>query len=88
LNKLNRILLLMISLRLLSGLIEMTAAYLMYYFKNINTAIRINAALGLVGPLILILVTSLGLIGISNQINLKNIILIAVGVTMILFGTR
>ncbi|HLV10767.1 MAG TPA: YqhV family protein [Halanaerobiales bacterium] len=87
-NKLNRILLLMISLRLLSGLIEMTAAYLMYYFKNINTAIRINAALGLVGPLILILVTSLGLIGISNQINLKNIILIAVGVTMILFGTR
>lgn len=60
----------------------------MYYFKNVTTAIKINAILGLVGPLILILVTFIGLIEISNKLELKNLLLIAAGVVLIIIGTR
>jgi hypothetical protein len=66
----------------------MGAAFLMYYFKNVTTAIKINAILGLVGPLILILVTFIGLIEISNKLELKNLLLIAAGVVLIIIGTR
>ena len=87
-NGLNNILYVMVLLRIISSLIELSAAGLMYYFKSIETAIRINALLGLVGPLILILVSFLGLVGICNQLSLKNIILIGTGVILIILGTR
>lgn len=86
--KINNLLYVMILIRLLSSMIELGAAYLMYYFRNIETAIRINAFLGLVGPIILIFVTFIGLTGISSEINLKNLFLIAAGVILILLGTR
>ena len=86
--KINNLLYAMIFIRLLSSMIELGAAYLMYYFKNIDTAIRINAFLGLVGPIILILVTFIGLVGISSEINTKSLLLIAAGVILILLGTR
>jgi len=87
-QNISRILLIMISMRLLSSFIEFSAALLMLYLKNIESAIRINAALGLVGPFILIIVTFLGLIEISDQLNFKNLILICLGVLLILLGTR
>ena len=87
-QNISRILLIMISMRLLSSFIEFSAALLMLYLKNIESAIRINAVLGLVGPFILIIVTFLGLIEISDQLNFKNLILICLGVLLILLGTR
>ncbi len=87
-RKLNNILLIMISMRIISSLIELSAAFLMYHFNRIDTAIRINAILGLIGPLILIIVTFLGLLGISHQINIKNFLLIVTGVILILLGTH
>jgi|LSQX01.2.fsa_nt_gb Na+/melibiose symporter-like transporter len=86
--KINNVLFVMICLRIFSGLTELGAACLMYYFKNVNTAIKINAIPGLVGPLVLILVSSLGLIELSSKINTKNLFLIAVGVFLILIGSR
>ncbi|MEJ6952382.1 YqhV family protein [Natronospora cellulosivora (SeqCode)] len=86
--KIENILYAMITLRIISSLIELSAAYLMYHFKSVQTAIRINAFLGMVGPIILILVTFIGLVDISTQINIKNIVLIALGVILILIGTR
>ena len=65
---LNNALYIMIFLRLLSSLMEMGAAFLMYYFKNVATAIKINAILGLVGPLILLLVTFVGLVEIRDRL--------------------
>ncbi|NLJ83919.1 MAG: YqhV family protein [Halanaerobiaceae bacterium] len=85
---LNNALYIMIFLRLLSSLMEMGAAFLMYYFKNVATAIKINAILGLVGPLILLLVTFVGLVEIRDRLELKNLLLIAAGVILILIGTR
>ncbi|MFI5359642.1 MAG: DUF2619 domain-containing protein [Halanaerobiales bacterium] len=86
--KINNALYIMIFLRLLSSLMEMGAACLMYYFKNVTTAIKINAFLGLLGPLILLLVTFVGLIEIRDRLELKNLLLIAAGVALILIGTR
>lgn len=87
-EKISGVLLTMIFLRLTSSFIELLAAYLMFYFKSIETAIKINAILGLVGPVVLMLVTFIGLVGISHQLNIRNIIMIATGVILILFGTR
>lgn len=86
--KINNALYVMIFLRILSSLIEMGAAYLMYYFKNVSTAIKINAFLGLVGPMVLILVTFIGLVEIRNELSIKNLILVTIGVILILMGTR
>jgi len=86
--KINNLLYAMIFIRLLSSMIELGAACLMYYFRSIDTAIRINAFLGMLGPIILILVTFIGLVGISSEINIKNLMLIATGVILILIGTR
>ncbi|MFW6035278.1 MAG: YqhV family protein [Halothermotrichaceae bacterium] len=86
--KINTVLTIMITMRVISSFIELTAAFLMYYFGKVETAIRINAVLGLCGPIILILVTFIGLVGISSQINIKNILLISIGVIFILLGTQ
>ena len=85
--RINKILLVMIGMRVLSSMIELTAAFLMYYFGQVKIAIRINAVLGIIGPLILIFVTFLGLVEISQDISLYKIILIAVGVLFILIGS-
>ena len=82
-----KILLVMISMRLLSSFIEFSAAFLMYHLNDIESAIRINAVLGLVGPIILVIVTFLGLIELSHELDFKKMILICLGVLLILWGT-
>lgn len=70
-------------LRLISGLIELSAASLMIYFNRVETAFKINACLAIIGPLILISVTSLGLIGLAGKISFKQMFLIISGVILI-----
>lgn len=84
----NRVLTIMILIRVFSSLIELSAAGLMYYFKSIETAVRINAVLGLLGPVILMTVSFIGLIGLSSQLSAKNLIIVATGVFLIILGTR
>jgi peptidoglycan/LPS O-acetylase OafA/YrhL len=78
----------MISIRFLSSLIEFCAAIFMYHYNDIEIAIRINAILGLIGPFILVIVTFLGLIELSHELNFKKLILICMGVLLILWGTK
>ncbi|NLW23762.1 MAG: YqhV family protein [Clostridia bacterium] len=73
-------------LRIISGLIELSAAFLMLYFNRVETAFKINACLALIGPLILISVTSLGLIGLADKVSLRQIIVILCGVALIFIG--
>ena len=87
-HNISRVLLIMISIRLLSSFIELSAAILMFYLNNVESAIRINAVLGLIGPIILIVVTFLGLIEISHDLSFKKLLLICLGVILILLGTR
>ncbi len=73
-------------LRVLSGCIELTAAALMLYFNRVETALKINAVLAMIGPTIMILVTTLGIIGISHQVSLGKMLTILCGVTLIFIG--
>ncbi|HHU61406.1 MAG: YqhV family protein [Bacillota bacterium] len=83
-----RILITMALLRLLAGTIEITAGLLMLKFGKVQTALKINGALGLIGPIILTLVGTLGLIGIRYQLSWSRLVLTALGVIFIFLGTR
>ncbi len=83
-----RIVLSMALLRLLAGTVEITAALFMIKFAKVQTAMKINAILGLVGTLILIIVSSLGLIGLSHQVSYSKTLIVALGVLLIFLGTR
>lgn len=75
-------------LRLLSGSIEITAALLMLKFDNLHTAFKINAILALVGPTVLITVTTIGLIGLAGKMPMSKMFIIVVGVITIFIGLR
>lgn len=78
----------MAAIRFLSASIEITAALIMLRYNRVDTALRINGILGLVGPTILIAVTLLGITGLAGRISLGKIALVFMGVYLILFGTR
>jgi len=73
-------------LRILSGSIEISAAFLMLKFNDIERALLVNSTLVLVGPIILILTTAIGLSGIAAQISYVKILVIFIGIALILYG--
>lgn len=74
--------------RLLSASIEATGALLMLRFGRVETAVQINAALALIGPIILITVSTLGMMGLAGKVPLTRLVWIGCGVLMILYGAR
>jgi hypothetical protein len=76
----------MAGLRLLSATIEFTAAMLMLKFGRVETAFKINAVLALIGPAILLTVTSLGLVGLAGKVSTGGMCLIILGVALIFLG--
>lgn len=74
-------------MRFISSLLELTAAILILKFKNVQTALRINAFLGLIGPVIFISVSFLGIYNLADKLPWKKLILIFLGVVFILIGT-
>lgn len=78
----------MAGLRFLSGSIEVGAALLMLYFGTVQKAVQINAGLSLVGPTVLILVTSLGLMGLADKLEFWRMAVVMGGVALILWGVR
>lgn len=78
----------MATVRFVSASIEFTAAVLMLRFGKVETAIRINGALGLVGPIVLITTTALGVAGMAGKIPVAKVALIFAGVYLILYGSR
>lgn len=82
----DKIVLSMAGLRFLSASIEFTAAMLMLMYGRVETAFKINALLALVGPTILITVTTLGLIGLAGKINGSGMVIVILGVALIFIG--
>ncbi|MEG6522171.1 YqhV family protein [Desulfotomaculum sp. 1211_IL3151] len=76
----------MAMLRCLSASIEMTAAMLMLKYGRVETALKINAVLALVGPSVMIIVTTLGLAGLAGKISLSKLGIIFSGVALIFYG--
>lgn len=75
-------------LRLMSGSIEIFAAVLMLKFNSIEKALMVNSSLALIGPLILILTTTIGLWGIVESISFMKMVWIILGVSFILIGVK
>jgi len=73
-------------IRLISALIEFSAAILFLKYDSIEKALRINAALALVGPLIMTAVAVIGLAGLSGKISPVRFCIILAGVGLIFIG--
>jgi len=78
----------MAALRMLSGSIEILAALLILKVNQVEKALLINSGLALVGPLILLATTTIGLVGISDRISFWKIAWIFTGVLCIFIGIR
>lgn len=78
----------MAALRMLSASIELTAALLMLRFNSVETAFKINAMLAMVGPTVMITVTSLGLVGLAGKAPIQGMAPILLGIALILYGVN
>ncbi len=76
----------MAGVRILSATIEFTAAILMLKFGRVETAFKINALLALVGPTVMLTVTSLGLVGLAGKVSSSAMATIIMGVFLIFVG--
>ncbi|MEW5922218.1 MAG: DUF2619 domain-containing protein [Bacillota bacterium] len=75
-------------LRLLSGGMEIIAALLIYKLNNLEQALKINAILASIGPLIFLGAMYLGLTGLARSLSLNRAVFIYAGVALIFWGLR
>jgi len=78
----------MAAVRIISSAIELGAALLMLRLARIEQAVQINAALGLVGPLIFVTTTLLGIAGLAGRVPAMRLALIGAGVLLVVLGAR
>ncbi|MCA0754526.1 YqhV family protein [Paenibacillus sp. N4] len=83
---LNKIVMTMATLRLTSGTIEIFAALLMLRLNQIDKALVVNSSLALIGPLILIATTTIGLVGLSDKLSPSKFLWVAMGVICLMIG--
>ena len=76
------------TLRVISGILEISAALVIIRLRRIEAALRINALLGLIGPLVFLAVSALGIVALAVKISPVKIILLLAGAIFILWGTR
>ncbi|MBB3109168.1 hypothetical protein FHS18_001220 [Paenibacillus phyllosphaerae] len=82
----NKIVLSMATLRILSGSIEIIAALIMLRLNQIDKALVVNSSLAFVGPLILIATTTIGLVGMSDKLSMGKLAWIIAGITCLMVG--
>ena len=82
----NKFVISMASLRILSGSLEVLAALLMIRFNQVDKALLINSGLAVMGPVILLATTTIGLLGIADKLSYNKMLWIIVGVSFIFFG--
>ncbi|ALC81584.1 MULTISPECIES: YqhV family protein [Bacillus] len=73
-------------LRVISSVIELTAALCMLVVNDVRKAVVINSMLAIIGPLIFIVTMSIGIYQLSEQLSYAKLILIGIGVLFILAG--
>ncbi len=83
---LNKIVMGMVALRLLSGTIEILAAVIMARLNQVDKALLVNAGLAFVGPMVLLATTTLGLVGLADKLSWNKLAWIVLGVGCIFVG--
>ncbi|AGT32747.1 hypothetical protein M493_12500 [Geobacillus genomosp. 3] len=76
----------MAGMRMLSALVELSAALLMLAFNDVKKALAINAALAVVGPTVMIVTMTIGLLSLADELSFSRLGLVALGVALILFA--
>jgi hypothetical protein len=76
----------MATLRLISGSLEITAALIMLRLNAVEKALIVNSALALVGPIVLITTTTIGLVGIADKLSLSKMAWICLGIGCLFIG--
>ncbi|GAB6098599.1 hypothetical protein JCM16358_04780 [Halanaerocella petrolearia] len=84
----DKIVLSMSAVRFISGMIELLAAALIFKFNSRVAAFQINSFLALVGPMVMVLATSIGLIGLASKFSLLQMVVIILGVILIFVGMK
>jgi len=82
----NKIVWSMAILRMLSGAIELTAAFIMLRLGSVEKSLLINSGLAVIGPLILISTTTIGLVGIADKLSIGKFSWILLGVVCVFIG--
>ncbi|KRF12075.1 YqhV family protein [Paenibacillus alginolyticus] len=82
----NKIVLTMASLRMMSGSIEIIAAILMLRLATVEKALLVNSGLALVGPLVLLATTTIGLVGIAEKLSMGKMLWVIAGVSCLFIG--
>ncbi|MGE5483958.1 MAG: DUF2619 domain-containing protein [Ignavibacteriales bacterium] len=76
------------AVRIVSGLVEILAAVYILRRGSLRTALRVNAALGLVGPVALVVATVIGAAGLKAELRPLSMALLFVGIAIIVLATR
>lgn len=76
----------MAGLRIVSGLIEISAAITMLFLNDVKKALAVNALLAVVGPIVLVTTMTIGLISLADELSFSKLLFIGLGVGLILFG--
>jgi hypothetical protein len=75
-------------LRVLSGLVEIVIAVIIVKSGRVDLALRLNALLGLFGPVIFILVSALGIMTIAVNLSWLKVGLLILGLILVMLGTK
>lgn len=79
---------LMAGIRVIVGVANILAAYLMYRSASPRTSTAINGVLGSILPIVFMLVMAIGISGFAAKIPLYKVAILVVGTGMIILGTR
>lgn len=74
-------------LRVISGLIEIITAVVFLKLGRVESALRLNAFLGLVGPVVFLAVSALGIVAVAVKLPPIKVILTCLGIILVLWGT-
>ncbi len=75
-------------LRMISGIMEITAALLILRLHRVEAALRVNAVLGLLGPVFFLAVSALGIVALAVRVSPAKIMILVAGACLILWGTK
>ncbi len=77
----------MATIRFISALVEIGAALVFLKSNSIVTATRLNAGLGVFGPVIFLIVSLVGITGLAGSVDTIKFITIIIGVVLVFIGT-
>lgn len=74
--------------RAVSAVLEVTIALALWRMTDARSMLRLNAMLGMAGPLVFITVSALGLAATVDRLQPHKLGMVFLGIVMVILGTR